>query len=705
MTPKVIAVGGPAQGSAAPVVPVTMQAVYPPVTPGARTQPLLLQPPGKAPPAGQLDFLEDGDKVEKWLSAEATRGRRERLGLDEADLSSFVQAREFVSLGCFCGVARALQAIGMKRFAYPFDWVRAPCDGVIHCLDNAFEDFLSFTAMTQPTFVKQPVFTSAQWGGSFWHHDPSAPATAGDFMRRAERFMGLREVAPDGPRVFVRAINCTRELALQRQLLVALRRALPKSEVRLLVLVDFQRSSGLRALAEVPSDELLFSFVHEDLFGLNADKQPQWTMERQSEAYADAIGLACKFWAGRPEAASALVELPDLSALAASCTQWDGGCPANELFYPRRFQGSKITMGAATTDTEGEQAHQQLAQPQKVKHIDGKENLENQEVQKASLRETKEAPMSPAQLWLGDNEAQHACLLALTTAGGGDAAAGGVGDIALQAQPQLQTPRCVLFGVSSVARGRSVSPGGKPPYSPPEPFRAVARRQRSEPGHFEPAKEQLQVPASVSVVPPRPGGAAARARLQQEQLPASVAVPARRPATAPLRPSLMLPVLQELAAAPQQPSAVPPPTPADAGAGPDAEAEAAPPNSSLTPPTAPPPQRRPACSPALGGAALSRALSVPSPAAPSGALDRSLPRVSLPPPLLSDVAPPDEVQVVDLVVPTFLAPGGALQTTAFGQWIQIVLPEGAQPGQLLRLQLSNGLLTCDFPWGAAPVAG
>lgn len=673
MTPKVIAVGGPAQGSAAPVVPVTMQAVYPPVTPGARAQPLLLQPPGKAPSAGQLDFLEDGDKVEKWLSAEATRGRRERLGLDEADLSSFVQAREFVSLGCFCGVARALQAIGMKRFAYPFDWVRAPCDGVIHCLDNAFEDFLSFTAMTQPTFVKQPVFTSAQWGGSFWHHDPSAPATAGDFTRRVERLMGLREVAPDGPRVFVRAINCTRELVLQRQLLVALRRALPKSEVRLLVLVDFQPSSGLRALAEVPSDELLFSFVHEDLFGLNADKQPQWTMERQSEAYADAIGLACKFWAGRPEAASSLVELPDLSGLAASCTQWDGGCPANELFYPRRFQGSKITMVAPTADAEGEQVHQQLAQPQKVQHIDGKENLENQEVQKTVLRENKEAPMSPAQLWLGDDEAQHASFLALTTAGGGDAAAGGVGDGALQAQPQLQTPRCVLFGVSGVARGRSVSPGGKPPYSPPQRFRAVARRLRSEPGHFEPAKEQL---------------------------PASVSVSARRPATAPLRPSLL--PLQQLAAPLQQPSAVQPPKPADAGAGPHVEAEAAPPNSSLTPPMAPPPQRRPACSPALGGAPLSRALSVPVPAAPSSTLDRSLPCVSLPPPLISDIAQPDEVQVVDLVVPTFLAPGGALQTTAFGQWIQIVLPEGAQAGQLLRLRLSNGLLTCDNPLGAAP---
>jgi len=313
------------------------------------------------------DFLEEGDKIEKWLSAEAQRARRGRLGLQDTPAAAFADAREFVSLGCFCGVARALQALGVKRYSYPFDWVRAPADGVIHCLDKKFEDFLTFTNVTRPASVKQPVYASTRWGGSFWHHDPSSSSTAGDFTRRAERFLGLGDVSAEKPRVFVRSINSTVEVASSIRMLAALRRALPKCEVRLLVFVDLQTTQGPRCVKGYSSDELLFYFLHEDLFaGTPTQPGSSWTMERHAEAYAEAIAFACNFWAGG-ESESRVLPLDSFEALEESIEQWDGGSATGELFFPRKFQGPRLTVGAGAADAEqqpaGARLHRQEAAP------------------------------------------------------------------------------------------------------------------------------------------------------------------------------------------------------------------------------------------------------------------------------------------------------------------------------------------------------
>merc|ERR1719277_422547 len=298
------------------------------------------------------DFLEEGDKIEKWLSADAQRTRRTRLGLHEGSAAAFAEAREFISLGCFCGVARALQALGVKRLSYPFDWVRAPADGVIHCLEKRFEDFLTFTNVTRPASVKQPVYASTRWGGSFWHHDPSAHNTSGDFTRRAERFLGLGEVPAERPRIFVRSVNTTLEVNSSLQLLSALRRALPKCEVRLLVLVDLQTSQGPRCVKGYSSDELLFYFLHEDLFaGTPTQPGSTWTMERHAEAYAEALAFACSFWAGK-ENEDSVLPLQDFDALEASIEQWDGGSATGELFFPRKFQGPRITIEPSLSDQQ-----------------------------------------------------------------------------------------------------------------------------------------------------------------------------------------------------------------------------------------------------------------------------------------------------------------------------------------------------------------
>merc|ERR1712110_880361 len=106
-----------------------------------------------------------------------------------AQSAKFVNECEFVSLGCFCATARALQALGLKRWAYPFDWLRSSLEGVVHCIETQFEDFLTFQDCQNVGAYH--VFTGARWGGSFWHHNLEAPGTKEDFTRRIRRLFGL----------------------------------------------------------------------------------------------------------------------------------------------------------------------------------------------------------------------------------------------------------------------------------------------------------------------------------------------------------------------------------------------------------------------------------------------------------------------------------------------------------------------------------
>lgn len=50
--------------------------------------------------------------------------------------------KHFISLGWFCGTAAALSKHGLRNFSGPFDWYFSGFEGVIHILENDFEDFL-----------------------------------------------------------------------------------------------------------------------------------------------------------------------------------------------------------------------------------------------------------------------------------------------------------------------------------------------------------------------------------------------------------------------------------------------------------------------------------------------------------------------------------------------------------------------------------
>jgi len=337
--------GGTGQYPIAPAGPQQMNfAAAPapmPVATAAAPAPMpvataVAQPTGGKPEAA-ADAL-DKECSEAWLNADAVQRRRQALGMEEPLTASFVQRCEFISLGSYCGVSRSLQALGVKKFSYPFDWVRSPVDGVTHCLETDFADFLTF-AVCRDEGPKGILYGSTRWGGSFWHHRPELPKTRADFTRRIERLLGLSEkdVASDAPRFFVRACNSTRELDATLELHEALKRALPKSRIYLLILIDLQSENGAMRLTN--SEDVLFYRVDEAVF---AENGKWWTMQKGCEMYAEAIAFAASFWAGKADARAAALEVSTLEELGAACDQFDGGNAATDLFFPQRFKGLEV---------------------------------------------------------------------------------------------------------------------------------------------------------------------------------------------------------------------------------------------------------------------------------------------------------------------------------------------------------------------------
>jgi len=312
-------------------------------------------------------ILDDAAETQPWLAETAVAERRTRLGLDEPTLATFIEGCEFISLGNFCGIARALQALGVKKRAFPFDWVRSPIDGVIHCLETDFEDFLTFTTTRTDEAYGLKIFQGSHWGGSFWHHDPLAPKVKADMVRRMERFLGNAEVPASRPRIFVRCVNTTRELEAIPQLLRLLTALFPEARIYFLVIVDFQLSSGLVQLQEegFTADHLLFYLVNEQVFS-----QQPWCMQRVAEAYAEAVAHATRFWASADAQTPRKLQAPtlprtvaDVAELRANVHEFDGGSTATESFWPRRLQGQQITLRGNKPRMPGLLAQQAPQQP------------------------------------------------------------------------------------------------------------------------------------------------------------------------------------------------------------------------------------------------------------------------------------------------------------------------------------------------------
>jgi len=288
---------------------------------------------------GEEQHLDSGTKVVPWLAADVVENRRMSMRVTEADVLKFTNSCEFVSLGCFCGVTRALQCLDLKQHSYPFDWVRSDVAGITRCVQSGFKNFAS-SSFTEKHFAgKDGAFHGgAEWGGSFWHHNPKDPKDAKNFERRIDRLMGRNgEVAADRSRVFLISCNSSADVLLIPQLQAALQDMLPATTIYLLVFVDNQRVQGPVRLAGQPN--VIFYTTGEELFanmGRLADGTVNWSEQKHAEIYALGLAVAIRAWAGIQDRAQGLAEVPNVAVLHSQCTPFTGGDCSKELYWPMR---------------------------------------------------------------------------------------------------------------------------------------------------------------------------------------------------------------------------------------------------------------------------------------------------------------------------------------------------------------------------------
>lgn len=279
-----------------------------------------------------LEASQGGNKANlPWLEADVVEQRCRKFGLDHDRALSFTRKCEFVSLGCFCGVTRALQCLGLKRFSYPFDWVRSDVPSTIRCFEDEFESFCTSDYIGHSPSPGVLCHGDAKWGGSFWHHDPEKLKVKSDFQRRIERLKGNSEVPPDKARVFCVALNALSDLAFIPTLRTHLEELLPRADVYLVVFIDNQPAVG-PVLVETDDDRTFFYWVYQDMF---EDNGKVWSEQKHAEAYADGLASAIRLWAGT-ESIDCVPEVESYAYLYERCSNFNGGNPARSLYWPVR---------------------------------------------------------------------------------------------------------------------------------------------------------------------------------------------------------------------------------------------------------------------------------------------------------------------------------------------------------------------------------
>lgn len=296
-----------------------------------------------------LEEIESQVKSDPNFSKELRARRLAALGLDRAHTKEFMDKVEFISLGTFCAISTTLQALGVRRCAYPFDWVRSPLSGVVHLLNSQFEDFLTFTSSRKESAYQ--VFCNTRWGGSFWHHDPEAEGTREEFTRRIERFYGIRGVPTHSSRFFIRALNSTKELSQIRILQNSLMCCFPNATNYLLVLIDLQDAADFYQVEECGENTLFFC-VNKSVWETQPkvdtnNEEVRGVMDRAGNAYAEGVAKAIMWWSAkssRSEDARRPTHLARLDDLSARLSHFDAGCPSKDSFWPRRFRGQRIQL-------------------------------------------------------------------------------------------------------------------------------------------------------------------------------------------------------------------------------------------------------------------------------------------------------------------------------------------------------------------------
>jgi hypothetical protein len=279
----------------------------------------------------ELNFL-DGSEALPWLEPALIQERCQRLGLKQHAVAGFVEQAEFVSLGCFCGVTRALQCLGLKRYTYPFDWVRSNTPATICCLQTDFKHFTTHSFVGEGPGPGLQLYGGSKWGGSFWHHNPDDAKVQAGFQRRISRLYGKLEVPPERTRVFCISLNSLTDLASIPKLRMLLEEKLPKAEIYLLVFIDNQPAYGPIRLECEHDDHIIFYWIHQEMFD---EMGRTWSEQKHAEAYADGLAAALRLWTGTMSTKD-IPELDNYVELFEACNNFDGGNPAERLYWPLR---------------------------------------------------------------------------------------------------------------------------------------------------------------------------------------------------------------------------------------------------------------------------------------------------------------------------------------------------------------------------------
>jgi hypothetical protein len=286
----------------------------------------------------EAQYLEQspvyGKKNLPWLEDDVVAKRYTQFGLNEKVIADFIKESEFVSMGCFCVVTRALQCLGIKRYTYPFDWVRTNVPCTVKCLKTDFAGFCTSSFVGAEPSPGVICHGGAKWGGSFWHHDPANPKVQKDFQRRIERLAGKNEVAEEVRRVFCVNLNALTDMTEVLELRFLLETMLPSSEIFLLVFIDNQRSSGL---VRVDGDSnMLFYLTGEAMFE-DMGSGGRWAEQKHSEEYAAGLAAAVTVWSdGSRKGSIRIREVSSCTELFRLCSNFDGGDPASNLYWPLR---------------------------------------------------------------------------------------------------------------------------------------------------------------------------------------------------------------------------------------------------------------------------------------------------------------------------------------------------------------------------------
>lgn len=134
---------------------------------------------------------------------------------EELDIDALSEDILFVGLGSYCESADILRSCGVRKAAFPFDWILST-DGkkLIEIMDDDFSHFLEeaylVPAKSSNTVLLQTFYHMEFHHEGLWHGDPDVLVQNREklikkYQRRVERFRQLKDY--QGKVVFVRFAN------------------------------------------------------------------------------------------------------------------------------------------------------------------------------------------------------------------------------------------------------------------------------------------------------------------------------------------------------------------------------------------------------------------------------------------------------------------------------------------------------------------